>query len=186
MAANADGRSMFVANSMPIRDVENFFKATGKNIEIHANRGVSVIDVTNATALGMAAASGKHVTLMIGDLSFYHDMNSLLIAKQYGIQMTVLLINNDGGGIFSFLPQSKEEKHFEALFGTPLGIDFVHAVKMFGGVYEQVTDAEQLATAYEASLKQEALTVIEVQTEREENVRWHRALWDEIMKQVEK
>src|SRR5699024_6048180 len=103
-----------------------------------------------------------------------------------GIQMTVLLINNDGGGIFSFLPQSKEEKHFEALFGTPLGIDFVHAVNMFDGAYEKVTDAEQLARAYEASLNQEGLTVLEVQTDRGENVRWHRALWDEIMKRVEK
>lgn len=176
---------IFVANSMPVRDLETFFKVSDKNIEIHANRGVSGIDGTIATALGMAAASSKHVTLMIGDLSFYHDMNSLLIAKQYGIQMTILLINNDGGGIFSFLPQSKEEKHFEALFGTPLGIDFVHAVKMFGGVYEKVTDAEQLISAYEASLRTEGLTVLEVETDREENVHWHRALWDEIMKQVQ-
>src|SRR5690606_10010256 len=117
------GDCVFVANSMPIRDVDTFFMPTEKQISVYANRGVSGIDGTLSSALGVAAA-GKRVTLIIGDLSFYHDLNSLFIAMRYRLPITIVLLNNNGGGIFSFLPQAKEEKHFEHLFGTPLDIDF--------------------------------------------------------------
>ena len=99
---------------MPVRDLDTFFTATDKEIYVHANRGVSGIDGTVSTALGVAATTERPVTLIIGDLSFYHDLNSLFIAKHYDINLTIVLINNNGGGIFSFLPQAKEEKHFEA------------------------------------------------------------------------
>src|SRR5699024_10477426 len=82
------------------------------------NRGVSGIDGVVSTALGIAAANAKRVTLVIGDLSFYHDLNGLLAAKHYNIDITIVLINNDGGGIFSFLPQAEEGTYFEKLFGT--------------------------------------------------------------------
>src|SRR5699024_6861786 len=110
---------LFVANSLPIRDVDTFFHGLQNKVTVYENRGTSGIDGTMSSALGVAATTRQHVTLLIGDLSFYHDMNSLLDARHYELDITIILINNNGGGIFSFLPQAKEAKHFEALFGTP-------------------------------------------------------------------
>lgn len=181
-----DHSRLFVANSMPVRDVDTFFVPTDKHIIIHANRGVSGIDGTVSSALGVAAASGQQVFLIIGDLSFYHDLNSLLVAKRYGLQLTVLLINNDGGGIFSFLPQAKEEKHFEHLFGTPLAIDFRKAVDLYDGHYELVSEVSAYEQVLQQSFNKEGLTVVEVQTDRTENVAWHRKLWGEISDRLQK
>src|SRR5699024_9996949 len=102
-----DESSLYVGNSMAIRDVDACYKANSKSIELLGNRGVNGIDGMVSSALG-AAATGKEVTLLLGDLSFFHDMNGLLTAKHYAIDMTILLINNNGGGIFSFLPQAKD------------------------------------------------------------------------------
>lgn len=177
--------TIFAANSMPIRDIDTFFIKTDKTIHFLGNRGVNGIDGIISTALG-ATIRGERVTLVIGDLSFYHDLNGLLIAKQFNLNMTILLVNNDGGGIFSFLPQAKEPKHFEAIFGTPIGIDFKPAINMYGGHYELVKTENELKEKLEASYEREGLSVIEVQTNREENVKWHRDLWKAINKDIEK
>lgn len=180
-----NGDHLFVANSMPVRDVDTFFMPTNKNIKVYANRGVSGIDGTLSSAIGVAA-TGERVTLLIGDLSFYHDMNSLFIAMRYKLPITIVLINNNGGGIFSFLPQATDEKHFEHLFGTPLNVDFKHAVTMFNGYYDLVTNEPELLSALEASYEREQFSVIEVQTDRNENVIWHRELWNKISKRLER
>lgn len=179
-----DDSHFFVANSMPVRDVDTFLIPTTKRVRLYANRGVSGIDGTLSSAIGVATTR-KRVTLLIGDLSFYHDLNSLLIAKRYELPITIVLINNNGGGIFSFLPQAKEEKHFEHLFGTPLNIDFSHAVKMYEGSYTVVTDEKALVQALTESYASESFSVIEVQTDRVENVKWHRKLWDQIVTRIE-
>lgn len=176
---------IFVANSMPVRDLDTFFIPNEKLVFIQANRGVSGIDGTLSSALGVASVTKKHVTLIIGDLSFYHDLNSLLVAMQYNIDITILLINNNGGGIFSFLPQANNTKHFEALFGTPLNIDFEHAVTMYKGNYELVTTTTDLADSLRKSYGAEGISVIEVQTDRAENVAWHRELWNEIERRLQ-
>lgn len=179
-----DNSHLFIANSMPIRDVDTFFMPTPKAIRLYANRGVSGIDGTLSSALGVAAA-GKHVTLIIGDLSFYHDLNSLFIAKRYKLPITIILINNNGGGIFSFLPQAQEKKYFEHLFGTPLDIDFKHAVAMYGGKYDVVKDASELTDILQANRKSENFSVIEIKTDRSENVVWHRHMWEKISQKLE-
>lgn len=177
---------LFIANSMPIRDVDTFFMPTEKQIRTYANRGLSGIDGTLSSALGVAT-TGKHVTLVIGDLSFYHDLNSLLIAKRYRLPITIVLINNNGGGIFSFLPQAQEEeKYFEHLFGTPLDIDFKHGVTMYGGKYNIVTEGHELAKALQENRKLETFSVVEVRTDRSENVVWHRQLWEKIIQRLER
>ena len=101
-----EGATLFAGNSMPVRDVDTFFHGSERRIAIMGNRGASGIDGVTSTALGVAAASGAPVVLAIGDISFYHDLNGLLAARQYGLNLTVVLLNNDGGGIFSFLPQA--------------------------------------------------------------------------------
>lgn len=171
---------VFIGNSMAVRDLDTFYQVDEKEIYIHGNRGVSGIDGVVSTALGIAATSEKPVTLVIGDLSFYHDLNGLLAAKHYKINLTILLINNDGGGIFSFLPQAKEGQHFEKLFGTPLGIDFSHSVLMYGGQYTLARNSTHLDEALASSYQTSGLKVIEVQTNREENVKLHREIWRKI------
>ncbi|HLR09517.1 MAG TPA: 2-succinyl-5-enolpyruvyl-6-hydroxy-3-cyclohexene-1-carboxylic-acid synthase [Bacillota bacterium] len=177
-----DKSRLYVGNSMAVRDLDTFFLNTEKEINVLANRGANGIDGMVSSGLG-AAASGKQTTLLLGDLSFFHDMNGLLAAKQYEIDLTILLINNDGGGIFSFLPQ-RDEKHFETLFGTPLGIDFQHAVHMYGGVYTLATNDTELRGALQGSYNEKGLDVIEVRTEREENADWHKALWNDIVTDI--
>lgn len=175
---------LFIGNSMAVRDLDTFFTVNNKQLFIHANRGVSGIDGVVSTALGVAAATDRHVTLIIGDLAFYHDLNGLLAATHYDINLTIVLINNGGGGIFSFLPQAKERKHFENLFGTPLQIDFKHSVKMYKGNYHLVKSKDDFTAQLEKSYKNRGLSVIEVKTDREENVKWHRTLWEKIEEEL--
>lgn len=175
---------LFIGNSMAVRDLDTFFTVTEKRIYVHANRGVSGIDGIVSTALGVAAATDQHVTLIIGDLAFYHDLNGLLVATQYNLNMTIILINNDGGGIFSFLPQANEKKHFEKLFGTPLQIDFKHSVKMYKGKYFLAENKKQFISHLKRGYETKGLHVIEVQTNREQNVKWHRQLWHEIEEEL--
>ncbi|MDN8888807.1 thiamine pyrophosphate-dependent enzyme, partial [Staphylococcus aureus] len=107
--------ALFISNSMPIRDVDNLL--LNINIDVYANRGATGIDGIVSTALGMAVH--KRVTLLIGDLSFYHDLNGLFMSKLNNIQLNIVLLNNDGGGIFSYLPQKDcATDYFERLFGT--------------------------------------------------------------------
>src|SRR5699024_7682437 len=167
---------------MAVRDLDTFFLNTEKEINVLANRGANGIDGMVSSGLG-AAASGKQTTLLLGDLSFFHDMNGLLAAKQYEIDLTILLINNDGGRTCAFLPQP-DEKQFEPVFGTPLGIDFQHAVHMDGGVYTLATNDTELRGALQASYNEKGLDVIEVRTEREENADWHKALWNYIVTDI--
>ncbi|WP_249871151.1 2-succinyl-5-enolpyruvyl-6-hydroxy-3-cyclohexene-1-carboxylic-acid synthase [Oceanobacillus saliphilus] len=174
---------LYVGNSMSVRDVDTFLMTTPKHISILANRGANGIDGMVSSGLG-AAAAGKCVTLLLGDLSFFHDMNGLMAAKHYNLNITILLVNNNGGGIFSFLPQSNDKKHFEALFGTPVDIDFEKAITMYGGEYAQARTEGQLKELLYTSYQHEGLSVIEVKTERTENVEWHRAKWQAIEKEI--
>src|SRR5207248_795043 len=121
-------------NSMPVRDLDTFWPSSPRQIRFLSNRGANGIDGVVSSAFGAAAASDGPVVLAIGDVSFYHDMNGLLATKLHPIDATVVLLNNDGGGIFSFLPQAESGgEHFEPLFGTPHGLDFRPAVEMYGG-----------------------------------------------------
>lgn len=176
--------TLFVGNSMAIRDVDTFFMSTDKNLKVLANRGANGIDGVVSSSLGAAAGMGNRVTLLIGDLSFYHDLNGLLAAKHYQLNLTVVLINNNGGGIFSFLPQAREEQHFDTLFGTPLHINFEHAVTMYDGTYRLVETLAAFREELKASYLTAGLTVIEIQTDRTENAAWHRALWQSMEQSI--
>lgn len=179
-----DKSDLYVANSMAVRDLDSFFMTTTKEIKVLSNRGANGIDGMISSALGAASASRNHLTLLIGDLSFYHDLNALLIAKKYHITLTILLINNNGGGIFSFLPQANDEKHFETLFGTPLNIEFEQTINMYGGNYDLVSKQHELNEALIKSYDNKGLSVIEVRTDRTENAAWHRTKWSTITRKL--
>jgi 2-succinyl-5-enolpyruvyl-6-hydroxy-3-cyclohexene-1-carboxylate synthase len=109
------GSTLVAGNSMPVRDVDTFFRGGERAIRILGNRGASGIDGVVSTALGIAAAGQGPTVLAIGDISLYHDANGLLAARQHRLDLTIVLLNNDGGGIFSFLPQ--------AALSVPFGSD---------------------------------------------------------------
>jgi 2-succinyl-5-enolpyruvyl-6-hydroxy-3-cyclohexene-1-carboxylate synthase len=172
--------TLYVGNSMPVRDLDTFFWGNKRPIQILGNRGANGIDGVVSSALGAsAAARAQHspTVLVLGDLSFFHDLNGLLAARLHQLDITIVLINNDGGGIFSFLPQAAHPKHFEQLFGTPTDLDFRLAVQMYSGHFQRVEQWEQFREAIMQSMARGGLHVIEVRTERESNVRLHRQLW---------
>ncbi|MFC7063922.1 2-succinyl-5-enolpyruvyl-6-hydroxy-3-cyclohexene-1-carboxylic-acid synthase [Halobacillus seohaensis] len=178
-----DESVLFVGNSMPIRDVDSFFMSSPKAITILANRGANGIDGVVSSALGVAA-NGRRTTLLLGDVSFFHDLNGLLIAKQQNLNITIIVINNDGGGIFSYLPHAKSSDHFEELFGTPLGIDFQGVIEMYGGSHRRVIDWSSYKKALKDSYKEEGLSVVEVVTSRDDHVAFHKTRWDKIAETI--
>ncbi|MED3549046.1 2-succinyl-5-enolpyruvyl-6-hydroxy-3-cyclohexene-1-carboxylic-acid synthase [Cytobacillus praedii] len=176
-----DGATLFVGNSMPIRDLDTFFHFNNKSIRIMANRGANGIDGVISTALGAGTCS-QPLYLVLGDLTFFHDLNGLIAAKQFGINIHILLINNNGGGIFSFLPQASHPKNFEKLFGTPLDLQFEHVVKMYGGQYELISDWSHFSAVLHSEMT--GLRVTEVTTNRDRNIVEHRELWDAVSREI--
>jgi len=179
-----DGITLYAGNSMPVRDLDTFFWPTRERIRMMGNRGASGIDGVVSSALGASAGAGQNrpTILVLGDLSFFHDLNGLLVARLHELNLTIVLINNDGGGIFSFLPQAAYPEHFERLFGTPTGLDFRLAVQMYGGQYQKVESWEQFRKGVRWGLNTGGLHVIEVTTERASNVKMHRQLWEVVDK----
>ena len=181
-----DCTTLYVGNSMPVRDLDTFFWSGEQCIRIMGNRGANGIDGVISSALGASAVAGNEQTvLVLGDLSFFHDLNGLLAARLYELNLTVILINNDGGGIFSFLPQAAHPEHFEQLFGTPTGLNFQPVVKMFGGRFQRVDNWESFRKAVIQGLHSSGLDVIEIPTERTGNVKMHRQLWEVIQKAID-
>jgi 2-succinyl-5-enolpyruvyl-6-hydroxy-3-cyclohexene-1-carboxylate synthase len=171
---------------MPVRDLDTFFPGSRRAVRFLANRGASGIDGVVSTALGVSAVSPGPILLTIGDLSFYHDLNGLLAAKQHQLRATIVLLHNDGGGIFSFLPQAQDQEHFEELFGTPHGLDFRPAAEMYGLHYQRPACWEEFRTAVRRSLDAPGVTLIEVRTERRANVEIHRSLWQAVSRSPER
>jgi 2-succinyl-5-enolpyruvyl-6-hydroxy-3-cyclohexene-1-carboxylate synthase len=176
-----DGAVLLAGNSMPVRDLDAFLPGGSTSLRCLGNRGANGIDGVVSTALGVAAADVGPVVLVVGDLSFLHDLNALVAARLHGLSATIVLVNNDGGGIFSFLPQAATNRpeiglpeHYEALFGTPHGIDLAPIVGALGGEH-QLIGPGQLGPAIRASLARPGVRVLELRTERRRNVELHRA-----------
>jgi 2-succinyl-5-enolpyruvyl-6-hydroxy-3-cyclohexene-1-carboxylate synthase len=177
------GAIVFAGNSMPVRDLDSFLMQSDTPLRCLSNRGANGIDGVVSSALGVSAAASGPVVLVVGDVSFYHDLNGLLAARQHALDLLVVLVNNDGGGIFSFLPQADSESvadEFELLFGTPHGLDFRAFVEGYGGRFVRVADWNDFAGAVSNGLERGGLQVVEVPTERRRNVAQHRALWAEV------
>ncbi len=178
-AFTPEGHGLVLASSMPIRDMDAFAVTDGPRLRVAANRGASGIDGTVATAAGFARGLTKPTTLFIGDLALLHDLNSLSLLRE-GPPVTVVVINNDGGGIFSFLPIAEQKGVFEQFFGTPHGLGFEKAAEMFELGYDQPTNMAEFKTAYSNAVKGGVSSIIEVRTNREENVALHRELKDAV------
>ncbi|MCK6554707.1 2-succinyl-5-enolpyruvyl-6-hydroxy-3-cyclohexene-1-carboxylic-acid synthase [Candidatus Binatia bacterium] len=171
---------LYVGNSMPVRDVEAFWPLAGAPRRVLTNRGVNGIDGFVSSVLG-AAAAGPDVPVigLTGDLGFYHDLNGLLAARRAGVRATLIVFNNDGGGIFSYLPQAECGADFEELFLTPHGLDFRGAVEMYGCRFVRIASWDQFRSEVTASLTAPQTTVIEVPIDRIRSVALHRELFHE-------
>ena len=170
------GSGLVLASSMPVRDVDTFGDASGGGPFVVANRGASGIDGTVATAVGLACGFRRTVTLLIGDLALLHDLNSLALAASAPEPIIIVVINNHGGGIFSFLPIAKHEDVFESYFGTPHAYGFEHAARLFDVGYDHAQTPQGLSRSYEQALGSGRSHLIEVTTDRTENLRLHRRL----------
>ncbi|MDP4086273.1 MAG: 2-succinyl-5-enolpyruvyl-6-hydroxy-3-cyclohexene-1-carboxylic-acid synthase [Bacillota bacterium] len=175
--------TLFVGNSMPIRDLDSFFHNNQKSIRVMANRGANGIDGTVSTALG-AALYSKSLYLILGDLTFFHDLNGLLAAKLHDIDIHIIVVNNNGGGIFSFLPQSQHQKNFELLFGTPIDLDFELVVRMYNGKFTRVSNWDHLTNLMSSSREDTGLHVWEILTNRERNLKEHREIWSIVSREI--
>ncbi len=174
------GHGLFLGNSMPVRDMDMYGAPQAKDIVIGANRGASGIDGTMATAFGFTAGGARPVTLLVGDLAALHDLNSLLLLASVRQPVTIVLVNNDGGGIFSFLPTSPFKGHFERFLGTPHGLHFDAAARMFKIAYARPKTLEQFIRVYRKAVQGRGHTLIEVVTDRNENVTLHNEWQDEL------
>jgi len=182
-AALPKDATLVVGNSMPIRDIDSFFPRLERSVRIVGTRGAAGIDGIVSTAAGAAAVSAEPVVLLIGDLSFFHDQNGLWPVHRHGLNLTVLLVNNDGGGIFEFLPQRElAPERFEEWFGTPHGLDLSHIARLYGG--RHIVVERDTAEALRAAIATPGLDVIELRTDRSTNVGLHRQVFDEALAAV--
>ena len=183
-----DGASLFVGNSLPIRHVDQFAAPSTKRLHVYGNRGASGIDGVTSSALGVAVADRSTPTvLLIGDISFYHDLNGLLAVKQQNLtNVTIVLLNNDGGSIFRRLPIAGQEPAFTRLFLTPHGLDFAPVIRMYGLEHAQATDRESLQSALAASINAKKPTVIEVRTDGARDETLRRELGRKIRAEIQK
>jgi 2-succinyl-5-enolpyruvyl-6-hydroxy-3-cyclohexene-1-carboxylate synthase len=172
-----DDVTLYVGSSMPIRDIDTFFPSIGRRVRILANRGANGIDGLISSGLG-AAAEGRPVVILSGDLSLLHDLTALGTAVRFELPVTVIVVNNDGGGIFHFLPQAAFPQHFERLLGTPHGTDFQAAADLFGVEHHHVESggAFQDLVATTATLPR----LIEIRTDRTANVAVHEKAWQAV------
>jgi len=177
-----DGAIVVVGSSMPVRDLDAFLASGTVRVRCLANRGVNGIDGVVSTALGAAAANAGPVLLVVGDVSFVHDLNALVAARLQQLSATIVVIDNDGGGIFSFLPQGTVDRaelglpeHYEQLFGTPHGVDILAVAGILGAETVELAPAD-IGPTLAASMARPGIRVLRLRTDRAQNVAQHRAV----------
>ena len=177
MSSCPTNTALVVSSSMPVRDVE-WYAAPRSGVGVHANRGANGIDGVVSTALGMALASASPVVVLIGDVAALHDTTALIGLADRGVDLSVVVVDNDGGGIFSFLPQAAalDPSAFETLFGTPHGVDFVALAGAHGVAAEAVDDADGLVAFVAGATRGSGARIAVVHTDRAANVKVHDAI----------
>lgn len=175
------GDHFVISSSMPIRDVEWFGEVTS-GVSVYSNRGANGIDGVVSTAVGVALASGAPTYLLIGDVACLHDVNGLLALSRREVNLTIVVTNNDGGSIFSFLPQASvvSKSNFELLYGTPHGVSFENVAKTYDLKYQRAASVESL----EKALSDDGTRIIEVLFDRGVNVAQHDELQEVIVQSV--
>jgi len=178
--------TLFVASSMPVRDIETFWPVREDPPRVLCNRGANGIDGTVSSAFGAAAASESPVVLLIGDVTLAHDIGGLLAALRLELKLTIVLLDNDGGGIFDFLPVSRaamarEDDVYTDHIATPTGLDFARAAELYGLEHERVGTIPALRSALERALApQTDSAIVHCKTDRADNVKLHDRVWEAV------
>ncbi|MBT9315814.1 2-succinyl-5-enolpyruvyl-6-hydroxy-3-cyclohexene-1-carboxylic-acid synthase [Leptothoe spongobia] len=179
------GHGLYLANSMPIRDMDMYGAPEGNIKIVGCDRGTSGIEGAIAAAAGFAMGQQTPVTLLVGDLSLLHDLNSLAVLKSLAQPVIVIVINNDGGGIFSFLPVAQCDDVFEPYFGVPHDLTFKTASQMFTLDYYCPQTLADFTQVYTTALDHQCSAVIEVVTDRHKNLALHQTLQQQIVKELQ-
>ena len=179
------GHGLYLANSMPIRDMDMYGDPDCNIRIVGCDRGTSGIEGTIAAAAGFAMGKQTPITLLVGDLSLLHDLNSLAILKFLAQPVIVIVINNNGGGIFSFLPVAQCDDVFESYFGVPHDLTFKTASQMFNLNYYCPQTLAEFTQVYKTALDYQSAAVIEVFTNRHENLALHQTLQQQIVKALQ-
>jgi 2-succinyl-5-enolpyruvyl-6-hydroxy-3-cyclohexene-1-carboxylate synthase len=176
--ANRDGDLVYTSSSMPIRDQETFLGPGDADVLLLCNRGANGIDGLISSGIGAAHASGRPTTIVTGDIGFLHDIGGLAALRDVTTPVRIVVIDNGGGGIFSFLPQQEAlgAEEFEALLGTPRGVSVEKAAALFDLPYRRLGSLADLPAALAAGTG-----LIEVRTDRATNVAAHRAVTDRVI-----
>lgn len=161
--------TLFVSSSMPVRDLDAYGRPAPTGVRVLANRGANGIDGTVSSILGCAAGGDGPVVGLIGDLAFYHDMNGLLAARDPELNVVLVLVDNDGGGIFHMLPIRNFEPAFTPYFATPHGLDFRHAARLYGIRLHEAQSPAELTEAVAAAIRRPGTEIVRVRTDRETN-----------------
>lgn len=171
------GSHVVVSSSMPIRDFE-WFGTVLKDVHVHSNRGANGIDGVISTAIGVACATSKTTYVLIGDVACVHDSSALIALAQRGIDVRIIVVNNDGGSIFSFLPQAQfvTDQDFETIYGTPHGTSFEQLSSAHALAYRRASNHAELQEALDVT----GPCLIEARFERSVNVAQH----DEIHRMI--
>jgi 2-succinyl-5-enolpyruvyl-6-hydroxy-3-cyclohexene-1-carboxylate synthase len=171
-AAHEDGDLVYTASSMPIRDQESFLEPRGTDALFLCNRGANGIDGLVSSGIGAALASGRPTTILTGDLGLLHDLGGLAALREVETPVRIVVVDNDGGGIFSFLPQASAmgAEEFEALLGTPRGVDVERAAALFGLPHHRLESLDELPIALAGG------GLIEVEVQRGASVAAHQRL----------
>jgi 2-succinyl-5-enolpyruvyl-6-hydroxy-3-cyclohexene-1-carboxylate synthase len=176
--------TLVVSNSNPVRDADRYMPPSDAGYTVLGNRGASGIDGVVSTALGAGSATTDHLTLVIGDLAYHHDGNGLLAALRCDVDATIVLVNNDGGGIFHRLPIESFEPPFTEAFRTPHGLDFEPTTDLYDLGYAAVEGRSGFRDAYADSVASEGTDVIDVRTDGEASQRTRERLVEETVAEL--
>jgi 2-succinyl-5-enolpyruvyl-6-hydroxy-3-cyclohexene-1-carboxylate synthase len=179
-----EGATLFVSNSMPVRDLDRFGEPRSTPLYVLGNRGVSGIDGVTSTALGAGSAADGPLVLVIGDIAYYHDMNGLLALRRCGVDATVVLINNDGGGIFHKLPVESFDPPFTEQFRTPHGLDFSPTGDLYGFPVDQFVALDPFREALEAAVGSGDTRVLSVRLDAERSHRRREAVHEAVCRSL--
>lgn len=176
--------NLFVSNSLPIRDFDFFATPNQKRLSIFTNRGASGIDGITSTALGIAKVSKEPTYLLTGDLAFFHDLNGLYNSIKFNIPLTIILVNNNGGGIFESLPISEYSEVMKDNFLTPLQINFKKFVEAYGGKHKRIKNWNHLRKELKLSSGSKKFTVLEVKTDAKKSKTKRQKYWSAVVKEI--
>jgi 2-succinyl-5-enolpyruvyl-6-hydroxy-3-cyclohexene-1-carboxylate synthase len=178
-------QGLWLASSMPVRDMDMYGSSKAHPVRIGSNRGASGVEGTIASATGFARGLGNPVTLIIGDIAFLHDINSLYLIKKCPYPLTIIVINNNGGGIFSFLPIAKFQDVFEEYFATPHDLIFKPIVEMFAIDYFAPQTNAEFVEVYRRAISADHSSVLEISSDRGKNYQLHQNLQQMIVEKLE-